>query len=89
MNIKHLLTESNLDGYLDTSEKFTFCLDLLDLSLAANGARYCELMVDRLENAFDRMLRAPLTGEKQFISAAEYYSQAFTDSGFGRGEEMD
>lgn len=79
MNIKPLLTEANLDAYLDTDEKFTFCLDLLDLSLATNGHRYCEMMVNRLQDAFDRMLRAPLTGEKQFISAAEYYAMQFND----------
>lgn len=61
MKIDHLLTEDNLNNYLDTDEKFTFCLDLLNLSLAANGHEYCERMVKRLEDAFWRAIRIPTT----------------------------
>ena len=61
MKIDHLLNENNLNDYLDTEEKFSFCLDLLNLSLAANGHGYCERMVNRLEDAFCRMISIPTT----------------------------
>lgn len=61
MNIEHLLTEDNLNDYLDTGEKFTFCLDLLNLSLTRNGHGYCEQMVNQLEDAFCRLIRIPTT----------------------------
>lgn len=54
MKIDHLLTEENISDFIETDERFTFCLDLLGLSLVDDGDDYCTAQVNRLENAFDR-----------------------------------
>ena len=40
-----------------STEKFTFCLDLLRLSLAIDGDNYCTFMVEKLEDKFDHILK--------------------------------
>ena len=38
------------------TDQFIFCLDLLDLSLEADGDRYCTRWVDKLEAEFEDMI---------------------------------
>ena len=59
MDIDHLLTDDNLDAYLDADEKFMFCQDLLGLSLILDGHNYTTRQVERLERAFEYMRRLP------------------------------
>lgn len=54
--LKAAATSVNAKAYDDTEEKFTFCLDLLDLSLVDDGDTYSTLWVESLERAFDRIL---------------------------------
>ena len=49
---------ADLNRYNATGEKFTFCLDLLELSLMYDGEIKCSKLVERLERKFDRMNHA-------------------------------
>jgi len=48
--IELLATEQNAAEYAETSEKFTFCIDLLEISAHRASA---DVWVNRLEDRFD------------------------------------
>ena len=52
-NVDALVTIDNAKGYFETSEKFTYCLDLLDLSLVIDGDKFCAYWIEQLEKEFD------------------------------------
>lgn len=54
--MKYLVTEDNAREWYGTREKFTFCIDLLDISAWDDDA---EEKVDRLEQAFENFLDLP------------------------------
>lgn len=49
------LTRANAKEYAATSEKFIYCLNLLDLSLVDDGDTFCDYWVNQLENRFDQL----------------------------------
>ena len=51
---KHI-TEANLAAYLNTEEKFLFCMDLLGLSLTRHGDKFCTDLVEKMEQAFENL----------------------------------
>ena len=53
---QEVTTLDNAILWHDTSEKFTFCLDLLELSLCKNGDSYCDHFVCELEDKFAGLL---------------------------------
>ena len=53
---QEVTTLDNAILWHDTSEKFTFCLDLLELSLCKNGDSYCDHYVCELEDKFAGLL---------------------------------
>ena len=55
---QEVTTLDNAILWHDTSEKFTFCLDLLELSLCKNGDSYCDHYVCELEDKFEKLLFA-------------------------------
>ena len=55
-HFENVATLSNAKAWDKTSEKFTFCLDLLRLSLVIDGDNFSAAMVDALEVRFERLL---------------------------------
>lgn len=45
-------TRANAVVYAATPDRFTFCLDLLELSLVDDGASFCAALVNELEEWF-------------------------------------
>tara|TARA_R110002096_G_scaffold170948_1_gene343623 strand:- start:1023 stop:1286 length:264 start_codon:yes stop_codon:yes gene_type:complete len=43
-----------------SEDSFTYCLDYLDLSLMVNGDKFCDKLVNRLEDKFEEKLNRPL-----------------------------
>ena len=54
--MEDVTTLANAKAYQDTSEKFIFCLDLLELSLTDDGDPYCDGEVNLLEDRFEWLL---------------------------------
>lgn len=52
--IEKLATLENAKAWHNTSEQFTYCIDLLEISAWADNA---ERLVDRLEMQFEKLLK--------------------------------
>jgi hypothetical protein len=64
--ITQVATLDNAQAWLATSENFTFCLDLLELSLVDDGDAECDAAVDALEEKFENVLAADGALERTF-----------------------
>ena len=49
-------TITNAKAYDEDTEKYLFCLDLLDLCLGFDGDDYCDRAIGKLETKFDQLL---------------------------------
>jgi hypothetical protein len=54
--LKSAATRENAEAWKAATEKFTFCLDILELSLHADGDARCSVAVDRIEVMFEQMI---------------------------------
>lgn len=61
--LEKLNTLENAKAWEATAEKFTFCLDLLELSLVDDGDGFCDLTVNILEDLFEETLDRPEPGK--------------------------
>ena len=52
----NLATLPNARAWAAKTDQFCFCLDLLDMSLVADGENTCNYWVNRLENEFDLLI---------------------------------
>ena len=50
------ITSEIIKGYVETTEKFTYCLDLLNLSLVMDGDAKCAVLVDGLEDEIEQAI---------------------------------
>ena len=53
VRIREVGTLENAKKYFETTDKYVFCLDLLDLSLTYDGHALCDKAVQILEEHFD------------------------------------
>ena len=72
-------TVANAKEYFATpTDRFVFCLDLLELSLVEDGDGFCDTQVNRLENLFSQIKFADFFEDSDLRFPGEFW---FTKSG--------
>ena len=73
MRVSKVATLRNAMHWNTIDEKFTFCLDMLELCLSTNGDQFCDYWIEHLEAEFLDLLYGRDIGESETDPEQDFY----------------